>query len=148
MYPVDSSSPSGSAQPPRSNPGSSSGLFPPFACITPSTVIWVLVISFMIVFPLLRTPLAGVSSPLLRIALPRSDTTCENARFGRSRRADPCRGDGARPGGIRRLNLTRGRQVTRPPSGRGSDHAGLVLRHQHPDHAAVVRGRVRGRLLP
>src|SRR5690348_15603648 len=43
-----SSSPTPSAQPPRSNPFlRSSSDAPPFPCITPSTVIWVIVISFM-----------------------------------------------------------------------------------------------------
>src|SRR4051794_21131672 len=37
------------AQPPRSNPGSSSGSEPPLACITPSTVTCVMVVSFMVI---------------------------------------------------------------------------------------------------
>src|SRR6266498_1602503 len=46
-----SSSKSGLAHPPRSIPGSSFSSRPPFACITPSTETWVLVVSFIVAAP-------------------------------------------------------------------------------------------------
>src|ERR671925_186593 len=42
---------SGLAQPPRSIPGSRFSSRPPFACITPSTETWVVVVSFMVTAP-------------------------------------------------------------------------------------------------
>src|ERR1700704_2887838 len=70
-----SSSPAPRAHPPRSNPFlRSSSDAPPFPCITPSRVTWVMVVSFMIAVPLpWRRPL-WAASPLLRTPPPRSDT--------------------------------------------------------------------------
>src|SRR5919109_2518608 len=63
------------AHPPRSNPFlRSSSDAPPFPCITPSMVTWVVVVSFMLVAPLpWRRPL-WAASPLPRTPPPRSDT--------------------------------------------------------------------------
>src|SRR6478752_7140726 len=69
------SSPAPSAQPPRSNPFlRSSSVVPPLPCITPSTVTWVMVVSFMIEFPPPWAALVGGRSPLLRTPPPRSDS--------------------------------------------------------------------------
>jgi hypothetical protein len=52
------------AHPPRSNPFlRSSSDAPPFPCITPSTVTWVMVVSFMVAAPFL----AGFCRHLIRL---------------------------------------------------------------------------------
>jgi hypothetical protein len=57
--------------------GRASGCCPPFACITPSTVIWVLVTSFMIVVPSGR-PSWATSHHCYERGSPRSDTPRES----------------------------------------------------------------------
>jgi len=41
---------------PQQNPGSSSSLLPPFACITPSTLTWIEIMNFMVVLPCSESP--------------------------------------------------------------------------------------------
>src|SRR5512144_1872870 len=59
------------AHPPRSNPFlRSSSDAPPFPCITPSTVTWLMVVSFMIAIPSPWPPLVGGLTPATKTAAP------------------------------------------------------------------------------
>src|SRR5450755_2034474 len=66
-----SSSPAPRAHPPRSNPFLRSSDAPPFPCITPSRVTWVMVVSFMIAVPSpWCRPLAGGLTPATNTTAP------------------------------------------------------------------------------